>query len=406
VVGSNPAAVAALAVNQILEIGPQFGSEHRFLTGLTPIDATHAQLQLDSPLTLRAPSTTAVVPLDSTAVPVAGGTKTLDVAARPGDRVVFVLNRAPAFTERTELVILDNATPAVREVRRIGTLGLLTLSTGAYGGYPAGTIVHGVSLGNDTTVAVKALTAAAAAGSTVLALDNRVNLIVGDILQIGTALPNPSPGRTAPNAGNVVLTHPLNATHALGTAVQRQTPPRSDDLTVAAKSLTAAVAAGATAIPVDNRDNLNVGDVIRVGVAPNHEFATIMGLPNPVSTPNAGTVELAHPLVRAYALGAEVRRQLVPLVRTDRPGTSVVLDVTNAGTLLAVTDGGAALPLPDSRYASGDMIRVTTAAGDVAYHSLTANMAPLDARPVSLTVPLARPHAAGSPVAERARNLR
>jgi uncharacterized protein len=418
VVGSDVAAIGALAVTQILEIGPQFGSEHRFLTGITSIDATHAQLQLDSPLTLRAPATTSVVPLDSldlTAAPVAGGTKTLDVAARPGDRVVFVLNRAPAFTDREELVILDNATPAVREVRRIGSLGLLTLSTGAYGGYPAGTIVHGVSLGDDTTVVAKALTAAAMTGSTVIALDNRVNLIVGDILQIGVApshefatvaaLPNPSPGRTAPNAGNVVLTHPLNATHALGTAVRRQTPPRSDDPSVAAKSLTADVAAGVTAIPVDNRDSLNVGDVIRVGVAPNHEFATITGLPNPVPTPNAGIVELAHPLVRAHALGAEVRRQLAALVRTDRPGTSVVLDVANAGTLLAVTDGGATLPAPDSRYASGDVIRVTTGAGDVTYHSLTANMVSLDARPVSVTVPLARPHAAGAPMGERARLL-
>jgi hypothetical protein len=191
----------------------------------------------------------------------------------------------------------------------------------------------------------------------------------------------------------------------LGTAVRRQTPPRNDDLTVAAKSLTAAVAAGATTIPVDNRVNLNVGDVVRVGVAPNHEFATITALPNPVPAPNAGTVELAHPLVRAYILGAEVRRQTVPLVRNDRPSTAVVLDVANAGTLLAVTDGGAALPAPDSRYATGDVIRVTTATGDVAYHSLTANMEPLDARAVSLTVPLSQAHAAGSPVAERARLL-
>src|SRR5262249_20066920 len=44
-----------------------------------------------------------------------------------------------------------------------------------------------------------------------------------------------------------------------------------------------------------------------------------------------------------------------------------------------------------------------TASDDVSYHRLTADAARLDARPVSLIVPLAQNHAAGSPVTERGR---
>ena len=39
------------------------------------------------------------------------------------------------------------------------------------------------------------------------------------------ALPNPSPGNAAPNAGNVVLAHALNRDHPLGTRAWLETDP-------------------------------------------------------------------------------------------------------------------------------------------------------------------------------------
>src|SRR2546423_6026187 len=110
---------------------------------------------------------------------------------------------------------------------------MLTLSAAAPEGYPAGTVVERVNLG-DSALAPKHLTAAAAAGTTVIALDNRVGLGEGDVLRVGTApneeyvtvstLPNPSPGGAPPNAGNVILEQPLARAHASGEQVAQQNP--------------------------------------------------------------------------------------------------------------------------------------------------------------------------------------
>jgi len=319
--------LADIAMDQLLEIGTQFSSEHRFVASLATIDPTHLRIGLDSPLAMAYPAPTDVTRLD----PVPGGAdqidnNTLASAASVGDRVVFLTPPRNNFLLRDTLIIFDRANNATREARRIGNLSLLTLSSGAYGSYPPATLMQGVDLLDDGAVAAKALTAAVIAGSTVIALDNRVGLVVGDVLRIGApsnqeyatiaALPNPSPGGAPPNAGNVVLTHPLNSARPNGTEVRRQTP---------------------------------------------------------------------------------------PTVRADRPSTVVVLEVANAGTLVPVTDGGPGVA--PNRYAANDFIRVTTAAGAVSYHRLNADAAVLDARPISVTVPVSRAHAAGSPLAERARLL-
>jgi phage tail sheath protein FI len=416
--GSIAAAISALAVDQILEIGSQFGSEHRFVRQITIVDPTHAQLLLDSPLIMNhsavPPNPEPVIPLDSTVAPVAGGSKQLDIHAAAGDRVIFVQNRAPAFTNREELVVLDNASPTIREVRRVGSLNLLSLSTGAYGGYAANTVVQDVNLSDDATVSAKSLTADAASGSTVIALDNRVNLMVDDVIRVGVApnqeyvtiaaLPNPSPARAAPNQGNVVLTHPLNRTHARTAEVRRQTPLRADDASVPSKSTTGAVNTGDAALPLDNRTNLNVGDVIRINAGANTEYAAIVGLPNRGAAPDPGNVIIAHPVVRAHASGTQVQRQAITLVRTDRPATVLALDVSGSQTFLPITDGGPAAPA-SNRYVNNDVIRITTGFGDVFYHQLSRDTDMLDARPVSLTVPLTRAHQAGAAVVERGQLL-
>ncbi len=131
------------------------------------------------------------------------------------DRVVYVTDRNNNFDDRTTVIIFDINNVAAREARRIGLLSMLTLATGVYAASPAGSIVERVDLGDDGAVTVKTLTACARAGTAVIALDNRVGLEVNGILRIGAApddeyltiaaLPNPSPGNAAPNAGNVVL---------------------------------------------------------------------------------------------------------------------------------------------------------------------------------------------------------
>ena len=76
----------------------------------------------------------------------------------------------------------------------------------------------------------KALTAAAAPGATLIALNNRLGLAEGDLLRLGVS-PNeeyvlikhlPSAGGAAPDAGNVLLAEPLRLTHAQSATVRRQ----------------------------------------------------------------------------------------------------------------------------------------------------------------------------------------
>jgi hypothetical protein len=67
---------------------------------------------------------------------------------------------------------------------------------------------------------------------------------------------------------------------------------------------------------------------------------------------------------------------------------------------VAVTDGGD-LIVPD-RYLLNDLVRITTPAGAPYFHQVGAATVAANAVPVSFTALFARPHAAGSPVAERA----
>lgn len=308
---------AEVVVGNLLEIDTQSPghAEHRFVTDASadPNDATRVFVTLDSPLALpHTAAADAVRRLDPAAAPTQSDT--LGADANAGDRVVYVVARGGDFDVTTDLVFIDDGTAS--EVRRIGDLFMLTLSTGAYETYGGGTIVERVDLAN-SALAAKALTSNAATGATVLALDNRVGLNVGDVLSVGTApdeefvtvasLPNPSPGGAPPNAGNVILEQPTGRAHASGDAVNQQT-------------------------------------------------------------------------------GADT-------INTGAPATSILLDVPRGGTSVAVTDG--------TGYAAGNFVRVTTSSGGVTYHRLSDAPEDLDARLVSLNVPLTRAHAAGAELVER-----
>ena len=182
----------------------------------------------------------------------------------------------------------------------------------------------------------------------------------------------------------------------------------ADDGAVAAKACTTQTASGATVITLDNRVGLDVDDVIRIGVGTTAEYATIAALPSPApgtppAAPNAGNVILRYPLAATHPMGTVVQRQQVPVVRNDRPLTSLVHDVAELSSFMPVTDGVDNTPNPI--FLADEFVRVRTADGQLYYHQLQAKAVNLDARPVSLTVPLTQPYAGGSPVAERARLL-
>ena len=82
-----------------------------------------------------------------------------------------------------DLVVLDrlNADPSLREVRRIGSLATLSLTTGAYAWYAAGSIVEAVSLGDDDRLI------ATIAASSMTLQNNAIDLLEAGIqLLVGT----------------------------------------------------------------------------------------------------------------------------------------------------------------------------------------------------------------------------
>jgi phage tail sheath protein FI len=317
--------IATLAADQLLEIGPQFSSDHRFVRSATidAADNTRATVILDSALKLaQAHGADLVRRLDINLanVAVAVDDDTLSVPALAGDRVAYVVDRNNNFDDRDDLIIFEIATVANREARRIGALGLLPLATGLYGDLPGGAVVERVDLGDDAAITAKALSAAARAGSAVVALDNRVGLSVNGVLRIGgapddeyltiAALPNPSPGNAAPNAGNVILTLPLNRDHPVGTPAQAQTNPVLNTSRPATTLLMDA-GNGSAALAVTDGAGYAQNDLIRLladGGPAMYERLAANG-----AGLDSRLVELAVPLSRAHGAGAPVAERTLLL---------------------------------------------------------------------------------------------
>lgn len=177
----------------------------------------------------------------------------------------------------------------------------------------------------------------------------------------------------------------------------------SDNDPVATRAIDANASAGSNIIHLNNRSDLNVGDLLRIGATTEREFASVIALPNqaPGVPPDAGNVVLNYPLGRARTPGTVVQKQDAVTLPGSRPSTVAVLNVTQGTNELVVADGGDG----GSLYALNDVIRVTTG-DDAFYHLLSANATEMDAGPVTLDAPLSLAHPAGSPVTEREPMLR
>ena len=124
--------ISALAVNDLLEIGATANvAEHRFIQQVMPLSATHVRVRLDSPLIRPYDASTAVRKLTLGAGP---PTAQLDGVARARESMIFVGNRGGDFDTRTDLIVIDAANTADREVRPIGELHVMTISAGVVEG--------------------------------------------------------------------------------------------------------------------------------------------------------------------------------------------------------------------------------------------------------------------------------
>ncbi|HEY7303645.1 MAG TPA: phage tail sheath C-terminal domain-containing protein [Bryobacteraceae bacterium] len=373
------------AASVLLEIGGAAFGEHRYSGTVTVHTPTTARIELrGGGLAVRHNSTSTATVLSLAAPPLQASS--LTPAAAAGDRLIYVDNRGGNLDTQGNLVVIDrtNSDPSLREARRIGLLATLSLTTGAYQEYAAGSIIEAVTLGDDDRL----LAAATAALDTNFTLQNNAiqQLDPGVQLRVGTGASQETvtvQSVTAPNTVN--LTSALLNAHAIGDPV---VPAFS------AKTLGAAAAAGAVVVSFTNRVSMAVGDVLRIGDAPDDEYVSIAGIPNRASAgPDPGNVVLSSPLVRAHPLGTNVRRQNAVATAAIQP-TPLVLMAPLGSTSLLVSDG--------TGFAMNAIIRVTAASGDSYFHRLASNSTTAaNAAEVQLDRPLDRAHPEGSLMVER-----
>lgn len=175
-------------------------------------------------------------------------------------------------------------------------------------------------------------------------------------------------------------------------------PAPASAVTLDAAHTTAQAAAGSLVLPLDGRLGLEVGDVLRIGTAPDEEYVTVARiLGERGAPPDAGAVQLAHPIGGTYPSGTEaVRQTLTP--DPARQSASLALAAETGDDELLVSDG--------SGYVANDFVRLTTPDGIDYIHRLDGPAADANPRELVLTAELGWGHAAGSPVLERARLLR
>ena len=383
------AAAGNLVIDDLVEIDTglnpvQRVAEYRFVQGVAPSPPPLAgalRLTLDSPLHnahTNVPGTNVTKLLSSPggANEIANATFEGTRDGAPGDRVAFLDGAGANFVDREHLVIFDRGNNLTREARRIGRLSVLSATSGAYDNYPAGALVSVVAAAAAAVVPnPKLLTGATSDGANVIALNNRVGIAVGTVLQIGaapasefatvTGIPDPSPLSAPPNAGNVVLSHPLRRPFANGSAVTVLAAPTVDVarpqsmlvLPVRSGATAWLIGDGGNALPAPADQILN-GEVVRVTVPGGAVYYHALGAA--AGFADARPVRVMQPLSSPHAAGAPIAERTA-LVRIQ------ALDTGSWGNRLRVSiqdeDPGLVATTPVVSALAPNRIRLGSAAG-------------------------------------------
>lgn len=423
----------APGARQLLEIGATAAAEYTFAADVQG-NATQRTAKLSSPLRRAYPKGTPVRGIDTAA----GTNANLTLPANAGDVLLF----GPTFTTAGDVALIGAGT-ANEEAQALAQLAELPLEKPAYATYPAGTIGALVAMNADQRNVVDLPTpllipldtvVSATVGmefkrgadvAHVAAVDHALGIVQLDVPLPG-APPAPGPVTVGGNAANIIAlptnqivpldnvdglapgmaltfgadTRLLGHVSAALEVVQLQTalpavPAAASKVGVAATKTSAAVGAGTSQLALDNRLGLDTGTVLRIGAAPNEEYATIARVSGERGpSPDAGAVQLAHPLLGSYLSGTTVERLLVVPDTTRQPAVLALPARAGDKTLLVSNGTG---------YVANDVLRLTTVDGTDYFHRLDGNAVNANPREVELADALEFSHVAGEPVLERER---
>lgn len=413
---ADAAALLALPGIALFEIGTHPRSEYRFATAAVDLGGGVVRLTLATPLSMDHANSADTNAIDIPAPPPLTS-QLLSTPARAGDSLIYLDDLDNGFPDGAgdKLVIIAPGMPQM-EVHRLGVLGNVTLDLGAYQDYPAGTRLERVMMavddralgaGTETVFTVdrvdglaigmqiavdgnppviidaidiatntittrtdalpaapaggeavvpldKTLTADAAAGAVVIALDNRLGLVADDVLRIGTGAGAEYAtvavvlgGRGAPpDAGTLALTAPLSQDHAAGVTIRRMTPPNVDTAHQPAFAVIGSQD-GTTDIFAADAGALGAGDIVAVTPPNTPPYYHEIGAADLTLT--AVELELSGALEFSHDIGAPVvgRTSLINVVALDRGawGNRVRLAVREPQTPLAQANLTGSSPL-------------------------------------------------------------
>lgn len=377
-----------IALNETIRIGDGSSSEYRKVTAVVagnqivalsaPLSSGHAS---GSPIEVNTAATAAA---------------TLNAAAAAGATSVDLVT-AYDLTDGTKVPVLIEISE--NGVSDIAVFQALVSGAGTAISPFVVTLVHPLPRPYTVAATVKlvktggaadTLETSAAAGERLVSRTSNAALAAG-IVEFEPGSANHEARRVGALA-SFQLAQPLPVDAPRGSTVAHIADP-TDDISVSSKALTAAAAAGGRVIALDNRIGLAVGQLLRVGISPAEEYATIAALGGiSGAAPDAGTVTLSSPLAAAHAGGDKVRVQNAT-AGAGHGTTSTLFDVAGGGTEIAVHAGHALI--------AGDFVTITRPDGVVSLHELgTAGTFP-QIGAVTLSVGLDRDHVFGETVAER-----
>ena len=175
---------------------------------------------------------------------------------------------------------------------------------------------------------------------------------------------------------------------------------RADTGGITVKTLDVPIDIGAMALPVNDRQGLDVGQILRVGAVddPDVEYVVIRDLPNRAgSGPDPGRIVLETPLVRPHGGALPASRQIVAV--------QTITDPAEAATVLhelseSSTSGFVTARLLAAQLTTNDLMRIVLAGRAPGYQRLAAHTVG-QVQELNFTAPLLQPHAAPQPIVER-----
>ena len=397
-------AASSLAAGDTIRIGDGSAAEYREIAAAGITTPVTQHVAVDGPLAFAHAAGGKISEHALTKIGLAALTTTLSADAVAGSQDLFIASNKPLDTYIAGLPAADpNLLPWIAQIGTAPNIEVTVVTKVEVVGAGLFRLTLNQPLRNayaGTTAIVLNQSVAPGGGARVLATD----AVPGDLMVFATANGGAAGvvelDQGAANhevhavgtLGAIPLAQPLAFDVEPGSTVESVT--LADDGTVSAKALSAAVSAGVRSLSLNNRVGLKTGQLVRIESGAVAEYAVIVALPaSGGPAPDAGTVTLAEGLVRDHPAAAAVQAQQAPAAG-PRTTTPVALAADAGATSLLVTQS--------TGWAAGDFARITTASGGIAFVAISAASSAATAATIPLTADLARTHAAGSTLVERA----